>query len=274
MKVLKFGGGCLKDANSIKKLPAILKNYTNSQVFLVLSAFGKTTNMLEGQNYQDVINYTRIIMSELDFETSIIQEVLDNYLTNEKIAQILNYPSRVCIGEYLSSDILHRYLCNKGFPNQLIDASLCVWTGRWNQKLNAASFHSASLPEYAQKNRLSITQGFIASDIQSKQNPSNIIRTTLGREGSDYSAAIFGALLNAEEVILFKDVDGIYDKDPKLYADANLFLKLSYNQAFQICNQEDTVVHPNTLRHLQEHQIPIRIKNFNNFCKQGSLIID
>ena len=276
MKVLKFGGGCLKDVNSIKKLPIILKNYTNNQVFLVLSAFGKTTNMLERCQYQDVINYTRSIMLDLDFETDIIQEVLDKYLRDEKIAQILNYPSRVCIGEYLSSDILHRYLCNTGFPNKLIDASLCIWTGPWNQKLNSAAFHSARLPE-AMKNKinpLAISQGFIASNLPSKPNPSNIIRTTLGREGSDYSAAIFGTLLNASEVILFKDVDGVYDKDPKVYPNANLFSRLSYNQAFQICNKENTVIHPNTLRHLQEQKIPIRIKNFNNLSKRGSLIID
>ncbi len=276
MKVLKFGGGCLKDANSIKKLPIILKKYTNSTVVLVLSAFGKTTNMLERCQYQDVIDYNRSIMLDLGFEIDIVDDVLDKYLTTEKTSQVLNYPYRVCIGEYISSDIIHRYLCSVDFPNRLIDASRCIWTGPWNQKLNAAEFHSASLLELMKNKTKSLltTQGFISSDIQSKRNPSNIMRTTLGREGSDYSAAIFGTLLNASEVILFKDVDGVYDKDPKIYNDANLLSKLSYNHAFQICNTENTVIHPNTLQHLREKKIPIRIKNFNNLSKKGSLIID
>ena len=276
MKVLKFGGGCLKDANSIKKLPIVLNKYTNGPVFIVLSAFGKTTNMLENYQYKDVVNYTRNIMLELDFEIDVIQKVLDKYLINKTNLQLLNYPSRVCIGEYISSEIIHRYLFNIGLVNKLIDASLCIWTSSWDSESNSATFHSASFP-YVMKNKinaLSITQGFIASDIQSKQNPANILRTTLGREGSDYSAAIFGKLLNASEVVLFKDVDGVYDKDPKIYHDATLLSKLSYNQAFQICNRESTVIHPNTLQHLRENKIPIRIKNFNNLSKKGSFIID
>ena len=75
-------------------------------------------------------------------------------------------------------------------------------------------------------------------------------------------------------MVLFKDVDGVYDKDPKIYHDATLLSKLSYNQAFQICNRESTVIHPNTLQHLRENKIPIRIKNFNNLSKKGSFIID
>tara|TARA_Y100000994_G_scaffold113208_1_gene93268 strand:+ start:204 stop:1034 length:831 start_codon:yes stop_codon:yes gene_type:complete len=276
MKVLKFGGGCLKDVNSIKKLPIVLQKYTNGPVFLVLSAFGKTTNMLEKHQYNDVVNYTRSIMLELDFEIDVVQKVLDKYLKSKNNLQLLNYPSRVCIGEYISSEIIHRYLFNIGIANKLIDASLCIWTGPWDSELNSAAFHSAIFPETMKNkiNTLSITQGFIASDIQSKQNPANILRTTLGREGSDYSAAIFGKLLNASEVVLFKDVDGVYDKDPKIYHDATLLSKLSYNQAFQICNRENTVIHPNTLQHLRENKIPIRIKNFNNLSKKGSFIID
>ena len=276
MKVLKFGGGCLKDANFIKKLPIILKNYINSPVFLVVSALGKTTNMLESRQYRDVINYASDIMLELDFETSVIQEVIDDHLSSEKISQKLNYPSRVCIGEYLSSDILSRYLSNMNLSNKLIDAALCIHTVTWNSKTNSAAFHSASLSDCWKntKSKICITQGFIASDIRSKNTSFNMIRTTLGREGSDFSAAIFGALLNANEVILFKDVDGIFDKDPKIYSDANLFLKLSFDEAFQICNKRETVIHPNTLRHLQKHKIPIRIKNFNDLSKTGSLIID
>ena len=142
MKVLKFGGGCLKDANSIKKLPIVLNKYTNGPVFLVLSAFGKTTNMLEKCQYKDVVNYTRNIMLELDFEIDVIQKVLDKYLINKTNLQLLNYPSRVCIGEYISSEITHRYLFNLGLDNKLIDASLCIWTSSWDSKSNSARIAS------------------------------------------------------------------------------------------------------------------------------------
>jgi len=123
-----------------------------------------------------------------------------------------------------------------------------------------------------------ITQGFIASksNVDEKNDSNKILigseRTTLGREGSDYSAAIFADLFNANEVILFKDVDGVYDTDPKKNPNAKLLSTLTYDQAFNLCSSGNMVIHPKTINHLKKKQIPLSIKNFSTPTKLGTLI--
>lgn len=317
MKVLKFGGGCLKDAEFIKKLPKILTNYNNEQVVIVISAFGKITNMLEQFKFQEVFDFVVSIMDELglssDQKNTILYKPLSpSYFCNYSMANfinqyekikllqkgtILSYPSRVCIGEYLSSSIIYSYLTNQSIHSLLMDASLCVYTDAWIQDVHSASFKYCKLPVHCSpfyntngplsdlekpKNNIIITQGFIArsncditSSPKSESLPMQLLpaqRTTLGREGSDYSAAIFAEMFNANELILFKDVDGVYSSDPKKDNNATLFSSLSYQEALDLCEGGNMIIHPKTMCILEKANIPIRIKNFNNLNVLGTLI--
>ena len=277
MKVLKFGGGCLKDVKSIKTLPGVLKKYNNQQIIVVLSAFGKLTNMLENRSYQDVMDFVNQIILGLNFSNDERKAIIKNYLGLKQSILQDDYPSRVAMGEYISTDIIQRYLCFKNISSIVLDATTCIYTKSWNSKLNSANFHSAILSDshhaiLNKNSQIVITQGFIASDINYMQHTSQRKITTLGREGSDYSAAIFAGMLDAEEVILFKDVDGIYDLDPKKNSTAKLFHRLTYDEAFKICNNGNTIVHPKTINHLKVQDIPIRIKNFSALSKRGSII--
>jgi aspartate kinase len=268
MKVLKFGGGCLKDAKSIQKVPKIISHYDDDIVIVVLSAFGKITNMLEDEKYEGMLSFIQTIMMDLSFSLHDIEDVLSKkkYFN---FSNRLSYPERVSIGEYLCSEIIHRYLKLENIDNIQLDATKYIFTDSWNSYLNSAKFHSIHIPNNFLESivkKTIITQGFIASDINSNSS------TTLGREGSDYTAAIFGDAFNADEVILFKDVDGIYSTDPKKNQDAKLFSHLTYDDAFELCSDGNTVVHPKTINHLKRKRIPLLIKNFDNLSKPGTVI--
>ncbi|MAQ69764.1 MAG: 16S rRNA (cytosine(1402)-N(4))-methyltransferase [Flavobacteriales bacterium] len=268
MKVLKFGGGCLKDAKSIKKVPKIISHY-DDDIVIVLSAFGKITNMLEDEKHEDVFLFIQSIMIDLGFSSYDIDDILKKQKTYFSFSNRISYPDRVSIGEYLSSEIIHRYLKLENIDNMQLDATKYIFTDSWDPNVNSAKFHSINVPdnflESIVKQKI-ITQGFIASDVNSGA------KTTLGREGSDYSAAIFGAAFNVDEVILFKDVDGVYSADPKKNSDVELFSHLSYDAAFELCSNGNTVVHPKTINHLKKKRIPLIIKNFDNFRKPGTVI--
>ena len=328
MKVLKFGGGCLRDVELIQKLPKILKNYNNEKIIIVLSAFGKITNMLENEEFENVLDFINLIMEKLKFNShekkSIIQNPLSpsylvpgldtlslyKLLANKLEKRIdskknFSYPYRVCIGEYISSSIIHYYLRKCSINSTLLDAAMCIRTNNWSNVTKSGSFHSVGIPKnnspfYTHsfktsnldldsvflENQFLITQGFIATELVNKKNDYHFdyknleldyfsrqaTRTTLGREGSDYSAAIFAELFGANEVILFKDVDGIYNMDPKKHSQAKLFSRLTYEEAFTFCDQGNMIVHPKTIQHLQKHNIPLSIKNFSNIDKLGTII--
>jgi len=334
LSVLKFGGGCLHSADTIKKLPHILRTLKEESVnkeshfILVLSAFGKTTNMLEQKQYKKFIDFIFLIMKNLEFENIEISEVLGHYFpllsfNSGKLAgyhfdhhsPLYNsYSRRVAIGEYVACDIINRYLIREKINNSLFDSSLCIWTEAMCREKNSAKFHSTSVPPFYKEiltfkssnpgfsqSEVRITPGFIANDITFKSElffdmitdppeekynwpPIHIQRhfqqttssryccTTLGREGSDYTAAIIAKMLKANEVVLFKDVNGVYDQDPKKHSTATIFKKLSYTEAFKICNKTQTVIHPKTLLHLKSIIIPIRIRNFHDLTASGTII--
>ena len=271
MKVLKFGGGCLKDSKSIQKLPKILSEFSNEKILIVVSAFGKMTNMLETHNYEAVFSFINQIMKELHFKSSDIALVLAKQKTYLKSSDKISYAYRVSLGEYLSSFILKIYL--KNYHNIYVselNAVKYVLTESWNSKVNSAIFRSIhvddNLLQLLRLNNTVVTQGFIASEWNSQKI------TTLGREGSDYTAAIFGVALGADEIILFKDVDGFYTADPKIDSTAKLLPELSYDDAFALCSNGCTIIHPQTINHVKSHKIPILIKNFYNLHKQGTRI--
>jgi len=264
MKVLKFGGGCLKDANSIRLLPKILKFYESFPCLIVLSAFGKSTNLLEISKFESLIKFYTSIMNNLKFDKSKIDKIIEKYFSKKNLNSLSSYSERVSIGELISSEIIFELLKIQ-HDCIILKAYDCIFTEKWKDEYNCAPFHSASLPlnwrSNFTKKKIIITQGFIASEFKNNITTKTKL-TTLGREGSDYSAAIFGSIVNADEVILYKDVKGIFDKDPKKNLDAIFFENLTYDEAYNICNKNNTVVHPKTLKHLQKHKIKLRVKLF------------
>jgi len=271
MKVLKFGGGCLKDADSIKKLPSILKKY-DEDIIIVISSFGKLTNLLEDILSKNPVNFNPLkevfkqIMYDLSFDEKKISQVLNaTQPVDSSDAAILS------IGELMSSQILSHYLSKHFINHTLVNAIDIIKTS--NMGINASvhweETHYEAKRLINQDNcKTILTQGFISSF--SKNEKFQI--TCLGREGSDYSAAILGHVFDAKEVVLFKDVDGIYSSDPKKKPTATLFHHLTYDDAFELCKNRNTVIHPKTMEPLKEKSIPLVIKNFNNLSAPGTLI--
>ena len=274
MKVLKFGGGCLKDAGSIKKIPSILKKY-DKNIIIVVSAFGKLTNLLEDISSKKPIdfNQAKILFKQIMYDLSFNQQSIDKILydvkpLDESLAAILS------VGELVSSKILSQYLQNHSMQHVLINATDVIKTSNkginaivnWEQTTHSSQLIKTQINQDDENTIL--TQGFISS--YSKDGEHSV--TCLGREGSDYSAAILGSIFNADEVILFKDVDGIYSSDPKTNNQAELFSELSYDQVFELCENGNTVIHPKTIAPLKEKRIPLIIKNFNNIDLPGTVI--
>ncbi len=274
MKVLKFGGGCLKDAGSIKKIPSILKQY-DKNIIIVISAFGKLTNLLEEISSKKPIDFSKvkILFKQIMYDLSFNQEDINKLLYDVKpldtsLAAILS------VGELVSSKILSQYLLNHSIKHVVINAIDIIKTSNtginaivnWEQTKHAFEIIKTQIDQDDEE--ITLTQGFISS--YSKDEEHSV--TCLGREGSDYSAAILGSIFNADEVILFKDVDGIYSSDPKINHQAKLFNELSYDKAFELCENGNTIIHPKTIAPLKEKSIPLIIKNFNNIALPGTVI--
>ena len=274
MKVLKFGGGCLKDAGSIKKLPSILKQY-DKNIIIVISAFAKLTNLLEGISSKNPIdfNQAKTLFKQIMCDLSFNQEDIDNLLYDVKPLDA-SLAAMLSVGELVSSKILSQYLRNHSIKHVLINAIDIIKTSNtginaivnWEQTKHAFEIIKTQMDQYDEE--IILTQGFISSYSKDGDH----VVTCLGREGSDYSAAILGSIFNADEVILFKDVDGIYSSDPKINHQAKLFNELSYDQAFELCEKGNTIIHPKTIAPLKAKSIPLIIKNFNNTALPGTVI--
>ncbi|XCF06940.1 aspartate kinase [Tamlana crocina] len=288
MQVFKFGGASVKDANGVKNLVKVLKLVGYKNTLVVVSAMGKTTNALElvVQNYfenkaelqstlQDVKKYHNGILLDLfDDEnhpafkkTAALFDELDALLkVNKSPDYNFVYDQIVSYGELISTTIVSEYLNNAGLKNQWIDARNLIKTNNyyrqarvdWNstQHLIASKFN---------KSVLNITQGFLGSD-------DNNFTTTLGREGSDYTAAIFAYCLNAESVTIWKDVPGVLNADPRYFNHAQLLSNMSYREAIELTFYGASVIHPKTLQPLQRKEIPLYVKSFLNPMQKGTVI--
>ena len=289
MKILKFGGGVLKDDISIKMIPNILLNYKSSPIIIVVSAFDKTTNLLEGyleSNYQNK-KYRKkysIFSSRAFRELMFIAWKLN--LINYKdgsffylIKELINntkplfkdfdfdYDQIVSLGELISSKIVSCFLLNQGINNHWVDIRKYLITDSNYRDANINwSLTKQNFQNKFPKQNIIITQGFIGSNKN--------VTTTLGREGSDYSASIIGNLLNASEVILFKDVEGVYEKDPKAHRGETIHLipRLSYDDIQKYSNPKRPLVHKKTIRPLKEKSIMLKIKKFSNTDVSGTII--
>lgn len=291
-KIYKFGGASVKDANAVRNLKDILEKENRDEIMLVISAMGKTTNAIEKalsefrknnghleiNALSEIIDYHENIMTELFngntshpiFET-MTNIFLDLYLNLQETGYDYDYQydNTVSFGEMLSTTLISAYLNECGIKNELIDAREYIITDH--------NFRSAN-PEWDECrlriNKLNdnhdgtmyITQGFIASSTSPKTT------TTLGREGSDFTAAIFANCLDAEELTIWKDVDGLRNADPKRFTNTKKISHLSYFEAIELAFYGASVIHPKTLKPLQNKNIPLKVRSFLNTKLQPSII--
>jgi aspartate kinase len=290
MKVFKFGGASVKDADSVRNVVNVLNIYSEDKIAVVVSAMGKMTNALErllhayyyatgkiDEEFYNIKEYHMGITSALfPDEKSEIYTDLDNIFTLFKTRLTIpnsenydyEYDQIVSVGEIISSKILSAYLNSAGIENLWIDARSIIRTDNtyrdaridWDKTVelvnDSMKFH---------KERIYITQGFIGSTAEN-------ITTTLGREGSDFSAAILAYSLEADKVAIWKDVPGVLNADPKYFDDTIKLEQLSYHDAIELAYYGASVIHPKTIKPLQNKKIPLWVKSFLHPREKGTII--
>lgn len=288
MKVFKFGGASVKDAEGIKNVFHVLQAVGHEEVLIIISAMGKTTNALEIviKNYfekssafhaslQEVRKYHNQILLDLfeDENHDVFFAVnshfadLEYFLRSNKSPNYnFVYDQVVSYGELVSTTIVSHYFNEKGLSNNWIDVRNLIKTdAAYRDALVDWEQTQKLITKNVRKKALNITQGFLGSD-------ENNFTTTLGREGSDYTAAIFAYCLGAESVTIWKDVPGVLNADPRYFKNAVLLNQISYREAIELAFYGATVIHPKTLQPLQRKEIPLFVKSFINPLLPGTSV--
>ncbi|MCC6689903.1 MAG: aspartate kinase [Bacteroidia bacterium] len=290
MKIFKFGGASVKDADSVKNLAQVLKLFPADELIVVVSAMGKTTNALEklAEDYYYTKGNSRQILSEVKkYHFDIVEQIFTdkthaiyNEINNSFVELdwlIEGVPSQtfdhvydqiVCMGEIISTKIVSAYLNTIGITNKWEDVRDYIKTddtfreGVVNWELTESLSRSL-----LKRKQIIVTQGFIGGTSEN-------YTTTLGREGSDYTAAILAYCTNAESVTIWKDVPGVLNADPKWFDDTQLIEQLSYLDAIELAYYGATVIHPKTIKPLQNKNIPLYVRSFINPEAKGTVISD
>jgi aspartate kinase len=288
MRIFKFGGASVKDASGIKNVYDVLQKVGFEEVLLVVSAMGKTTNALEVviKNYfdksnelnasiQDVKKYHNEIILDLfeDEKDAVFTAVnahfqdLEYFLNHNKSPNYnFVYDQIVSYGEIISTTILSHYMNHNGITTEWIDVRSYIKTDNTYRDAEVNwEITQKNISKIAKKKSLFITQGFLGSD-------ENGFTTTLGREGSDYTAAIFAYCLNATSVTIWKDVPGVMNADPRYFENATLLNQISYREAIELAFYGASVIHPKTLQPLQKKEIPLYVKSFINPMLAGTSV--
>ena len=288
MRIFKFGGASVKDAEGIRNVHNVLQTVGFEDVLLVVSAMGKTTNALEIviKNYfekspelqssiQEVKKYHNQILLDLfeDEKNAAFTEVnslfsgLDHFLTQNKSPNYnFVYDQVVSYGELISTTIISHYMSFMGIKTQWLDVRNFIKTDNNYRDANVDwDLTQKNISKNVKKKILNVTQGFLGSD-------ENNFTTTLGREGSDYTAGIFAYCLNAESVTIWKDVPGVMNADPRYFENASLLSHISYREAIEMAFYGATVIHPKTLQPLQKKEIPLYVKSFINPMLAGTCV--
>jgi aspartate kinase len=285
MKVFKFGGASVKDAESVKNVAKVLETQGFEKCLLVVSAMGKTTNALEKvmeyyfkkedfQNEIEKIKQSHLEITKGLFEEnhSIFSEValffddLEAFLRRNKSPNYnFVYDQVVSCGEMISSKILSDYLNVIGFSNSWLDARDYIKTDdSYREGVVNWQETEANISKLG-KEQSYVTQGFIGSE-------DNNFTVTLGREGSDYSAAIFAYCLNADAMTIWKDVPGVMTGDPRKFENVALLSNISYEEAIEMAYYGASVIHPKTLQPLKQKNIPFYVKSFVEPMKPGTKV--
>lgn len=293
MQIFKFGGASIKDAQSVKNVSKIIQKHSNQEILVIISASDKTTNALE--KVSEAFFYQK---NELESLLNIVKEhhfkMMNELFENEKhpiyaeiedifvdLEWILEenpdpnydkvYDQIVSTGELLSSKIVAAFLNLTGLKSSWLDVRDCILTDNNYRDANVFWSETESkinkiIPELL-KNGLVITQGFIGSTSEN-------FTTTLGREGSDYTAAIFSYCLGAESMTIWKDVPGVLNADPRIFKNTVLIKEVSYKEAIEMTYYGAQVIHPKTLKPLENKKIPLFVKSFINSDSEGTIVKD
>ncbi|WP_067031525.1 aspartate kinase [Allomuricauda sp. CP2A] len=288
MRVFKFGGASVKDADAVRNVVRVLQEVGHEDTLVVISAMGKTTNAMEKvvESYfkdkntitaalQEVMDYHDHILSNLfenpkhpiyDRITLLFEEVKGFLTWNKSPKYAFVYDQVVGYGELLSTSIISAYLNEIGLTNTWLDVRQLIKTDT-NYRDAQINWErtQAEVSDRVDMSKLNITQGFLGSD-------DNNFTTTLGREGSDYTAAILAYCLNAESVTIWKDVPGVLNADPRNFKETQLLEKISYREAIELAFYGASVIHPKTLQPLQRKEIPLHVKSFLNPKDLGTTV--
>ena len=289
MHVFKFGGASVKDAQGVRNVATVLNQTQEANLVIVISAMGKTTNALEGvvtcyfneptklkQAIEAIKAYHWSICQELFTDPnqpvfSYLQELitaLSSFLqTNKSTNKAYVYDQVVGYGELLSTTIVSTYLTQKGLQSTWIDIRTCIVT---DSSFRDACVNWQKTKQHIVKNiapkGITITQGFLAAEAN------NNFTTTLGREGSDYTAAILAYCLDAAGVTIWKDVPGVLNADPRYFNTTRLLKHISYREAIELAFYGASVIHPKTLQPLQKKEIPLFVKSFYDPLSPGTCV--
>lgn len=286
-KVYKFGGASVKDAEGVRNLAKIVGDQ-KGRLFVVVSAMGKTTNSLElllnsfynnepcNDKLQAIFDYHNQIIKELFGEEGISQQISRLYTELEGVVLTSNpqdynyeqwYDRIVSYGELICTSIISEYLNEVSIENKWIDMRNCFITSARHRDANIDIEKSSPrlLDAVNSEVNIFIGQGFIGATEEGEP-------TTIGREGSDYSAAVAGVILEAESVTIWKDVEGILNGDPKIFDNAEYIPELTYLDAIELAYSGAQIIHPKTIKPLQNNSIPLFVKCFSDSAKRGSVI--
>ncbi len=288
MKIFKFGGASVKDANGVKNIAKILKEFGYKNTLVVVSAMGKTTNAFENviDNYintpaqlhyaiNDIKAYHNTILVNLfknnqhpvfNNVAKLFEELSFFFSSNKSPNYNFIYDQVIGYGELISTTIISHYLNEVAIKNTWLDVRKLIKTDTYyrNAKVDWEATQKC-ISNGIDHSVLHITQGFLASD-------ANNFTTTLGREGSDYSAAIFAYCLNAESVTIWKDVPGVLNADPRVFSNTQLLNQMSYREAIELSFYGASVIHPKTLQPLQRKEIVLFVKSFLDPKQDGTKV--
>ena len=292
MQVFKFGGASVKDAGSVKNVSSILKRFASEPTIVVISAMGKTTNKLEEltKAYMQRLDTTESILEEIKtYHTDILDQLFPgkNHAIYNAIENVFvellwileeepsfsynhHYDQIVSQGEILSTKIVSAYLNQDGITNKWLDARGIIQTdnsyreGRVDYELSE-SLVKTQLPPLFKTYQIVLTQGFIGGTSEN-------FTTTLGREGSDYTAALLAYFSDAKQVTIWKDVPGVLNADPKYFKNTKKISELTYHDAIELTYYGASVIHPKTIKPLQNKSIPLYVKSFLKPEEPGTLV--
>lgn len=292
VKVFKFGGASLKDPDSIKNVASILERFRQEKLIIVVSAMGKTTNALEkvvGAHNEGNSDNARRLLADIKSAHYSIMDALfepgdeayalvnDTFVESEWVLDEpphenydFMYDQIVCVGELVASRIVTAYLNRRGLPTQWLDARDIILTDDiyregWVQWEETEERFARKVPAMLDAPGFILTQGFIGTTNEN-------FTTTLGREGSDYTAAIFSYLSEADSMTIWKDVPGVLTADPRIFDNVAKLDRLSYKEAIEMTYYGAKVIHPKTIKPLQNKSIPLYVKSFVNPDGAGTVI--
>jgi|SRR5690554_106516 len=287
MKIFKFGGASTKDAENVKNVLSVVQQSGETDLLIVISAMGKMTNALEVvvHDYFQIDTFEEPLQYVYDFHLDIVKklfpsthpiydeidgffEKLRGFLVGNKSKNhAFVYDQVVSYGELIASTIIVRYFQSQGIDSEWLDVRKCIKTDS-NYRDASVNWEVSEerISALVKKTGITITQGFLGAE------HANNFTTTLGREGSDYTAAIFGYCLNAKSVTIWKDVPGVLNADPRYFSKTQLLKKISYKEAIELAFYGASVIHPKTLQPLQRKEIPLYVKSFLEPEKEGTCV--